>query len=242
MQRNIIVTGATSGIGAATVRRLCAGGDRVLAIGRRGDRLAALAAETGCETLAADVRDLVALSGLPDFAPDALVNNAGAGHGIGGLAGAAPDTIQMAIDTNVTALLQVTALVLPGMRARGRGHIVNLGSIAGLHTGVSAIYGATKAAVHMISRNLRMELRGTPLRVSEICPGRVATEFYQAATGDRATLDRMGVTGITELTPGDVADAICYALNAPAHVNISTIELLPTEQVAGGVIVTPIDS
>jgi len=156
LQRKIIVTGATSGIGAATVVRLCADGDRVLAVGRRADRLAALSVQTGCETLVADVRDLAAMTALADFAPDALVNNAGAGHGIDGLAGATPDTIQMAIDTNVTALLQITALVLPGMQARGRGHLVNLGSIAGLHTGVSAIYGATKAAVHMISRNLRI--------------------------------------------------------------------------------------
>jgi len=240
MQRNIIVTGATSGIGAATVARLCAGGDRVLAVGRRADRLAALAAETGCEVLAGDLRDGAVQRALAVFAPDALVNNAGVGHGIDGLPGAAPEAIQAALDTNVTALLQVTALVLPGMIARSRGQVVNIGSIAGLHTGVSAIYGATKAAVHMISRNLRMELRGTPIRVSEICPGRVATEFYGAATGDRETLARMGVSGITELTPDDVADAICYALNAPTHVNVSTIELLPLEQVAGGVIATPV--
>ncbi|WP_164512343.1 SDR family oxidoreductase [Oceaniglobus ichthyenteri] len=234
-QRNIIVTGATSGIGAATVRQLCAGRDRVLAIGRRADRLSELAAETGCDTLTGDVRDHRALHDrILTFAPDGLVNNAGAGHGIDGLETAPPETIQLAIDTNVTALLHLSALVLPGMRARGRGHIVNIGSIAGLHNGVSAIYGGTKAAVHMISQNLRMELRGTPIRVSEICPGRVSTEFYQAAQGQRETLDQMGKTGITELRAQDVADAIAYALNAPAHVNISTIELLPTEQVVGG--------
>ena len=241
--RNIIVTGATSGIGAATVTKLCANGDRVLAIGRRADRLADLAAATGCETLAADVRDFDNLaSPVQNFAPDVLINNAGAGHGIDGLEHAAPNTIQMAIDTNITAVLQLTAIVLPGMRTRARGHIINIGSIAGLHCAISAIYGGTKAAVHMISQNLRMELRGTSIRVSEICPGRVATEFYQAAKGQRTTLDQMSQTGIHELQPTDIADAIAYALNAPAHVNISTIELLPTEQVAGGVIVTPVEN
>lgn len=231
-----IVTGATSGIGAATVRALAAERIEVLAVARRADRLADLQRETGAQTLVGDVRDVVALTpAIERFAPDILVNNAGVGHGIDGLAGIGPELLQEAIDINVTALAQLTAAALPGMIGRGRGHIVNIGSIAGLHTLVSALYGATKAAVHMFSQNLRFELIGTGVRVTEICPGRVASEFHQAAKGDRERLDRIGASGIRELYPEDVANAILYAVRTPPHANVATLEILPTDQAVGGV-------
>ena len=231
-----IVTGATSGIGAATVRALAAERFAVLAVARRGDRLADLQNETGAQTLVGDVRDIAALTHeIERFAPDILINNAGVGHGIDGLAGIGPELLQEAIDINVTSLAQLTAAALPGMIESGRGHIVNIGSIAGLHTLVSALYGATKAAVHMFSQNLRLELIGTGVRVTEICPGRVATEFYQAARGDRERLDRIVDSGIRELDPEDVADAILYAVGTPPHVNVATLEILPTDQAVGGV-------
>ena len=236
-----LVTGATSGIGAATVRSLAASGRTVLAIGRREDRLEALADETGCRWMAADVRDTEILAPEIDgFAPDIVVNNAGVGHGITGLDDVDPDTIHEAVDINVLAPIQITALALAGMRRRGRGHIVNVGSIAGLHTLGSALYGATKSAVHRFSQNLRSELRGTGIRVSEICPGRVTSEFYGVASGDDATLAAMGDSGIRELTPGDIADAILFVVDAPDHVNVAMIELLPTEQAIGGVDHTPV--
>ena len=231
-----MVTGATSGIGAATVRALTAERFEVLAVARRGDRLADLQNETGAQILVGDVRDIAALTpGIERFAPDILINNAGVGHGIDGLAGIGPEVLQEAMDINVTSLAQLTAAALPGMIESGRGHIVNIGSIAGLHTLVSALYGATKAAVHMFSQNLRFELIGTGVRVTEICPGRVASEFYQAAEGDRERLDRIGASGIRTLDPEDVADAILYAIGAPPHVNVTTLEILPTDQAVGGV-------
>ena len=234
--KRALVTGATSGIGAATVRALVRSDRQVLAVARRASQLEALAAETGASTLAADVRDLDALiPALEAFEPDILVNNAGVGHGIDGLVGLDPALMQEAIDINVTAPTQITAAAIPGMIDRGRGHIVNIGSIAGLHTAVSAFYGATKAAIHLFSQNLRNELVGSGLRVTEICPGRTRSEFYQAAQGDRARLDAMNTTGIRELDPDDIAASIIHALDAPAHVNISTIELLPTDQALGGV-------
>ena len=231
-----IVTGAASGIGAATVRALTAERIEVLAVARRSDRLADLQNETGAQTHVGDVRDVATLTPVIErFAPDILINNAGVGHGVDGLAGIGPEVLQEAIDINVTSLAQLTAAALPGMVESGRGHIVNIGSIAGLHTLVSALYGTTKAAVHMFSQNLRFELVGTGVRVTEICPGRVASEFYHAAKGDRERLDRIVASGIRELDPEDIADAILYAVRAPPHVNVATLEILPTDQAVGGV-------
>jgi len=238
--KNAVVTGATSGIGAATVRALCADGFSVLAIARRADRLAVLAQETGCRVAAIDIRETDRIRDeIARFAPDIVVNNAGVGHGIAGLAGLAPDEIAHSIETNLIAPIQITAVALAGMKQRGNGHIVNIGSIAGLHAGVSALYGAGKSAIHRFGQNLRNELGGTGIRVTEICPGRVSSEFYDQAIGEKARLAVMKHTGITELRPEDVADAILYSINAPLHVNIATIELLPTEQSVGSVSVKP---
>ena len=237
-----LVTGASSGIGAAVVRSLAANGWQVHALARRAARLEALADETGCVPHALDIRDGAALARLmAGLAPDLLVNNAGLGAGITGLATASRDEVARTIDTNVTAVLELTRLTLPGMIARRRGHVVNLGSVAGLYPLVSAVYGASKGAVRLLSQNLRLELRGTGVRVTEICPGRVASEFYDAAVPDPAARDRIKTTGIRELSPDDIAEAILYAVSTPAHVNVSTIELQPVEQTFGGVQFDPID-
>jgi len=237
-----LVTGASSGIGAAVVRKLAANGWQVHALARRAARLEALAGETGCVPHALDIRDGAALERLmAGLAPDLLVNNAGLGAGITGLATASRDEVARTIDTNVTAVLELTRLTLPGMIARRRGHVVNLGSVAGLYPLVSAVYGASKGAVRLLSQNLRLELRGTGVRVTEICPGRVASEFYDAAVPDPAARDRIKTTGIRELSPDDIAEAILYAVSTPAHVNVSTIELQPVEQTFGGVQFDPID-
>ena len=237
-----LVTGASSGIGAAVVRKLAANGWQVHALARRAARLEALAGETGCVPHALDIRDGAALERLmAGLAPDLLVNNAGLGAGITGLATASRDEVARTIDTNVTAVLELTRLTLPGMIARRRGHVVNLGSVAGLYPLVSAVYGASKGAVRLLSQNLRLELRGTGVRVTEICPGRVTSEFYDAAVPDPAARDRIKTTGIRELSPDDIAEAILYAVSTPAHVNVSTIELQPVEQTFGGVQFDPID-
>ncbi|WP_249578944.1 SDR family oxidoreductase [Thermohalobaculum sediminis] len=242
--RIALVTGASSGIGAATVRALAGAGWQVHAVARRADRLAELAAEVGAVAHALDITDTMALERLAvAVAPDLLVNNAGIGAGIAGLAGASEEDVARTIGVNVTALLQLLRVFLPGMRARRRGHVVNIGSVAGLYPNQSAIYGASKGAVRQLSRNLRLELRGTGIRVTEIQPGRVATEFYDAAIpDDAATRDRLKRTAIRELAPGDVAAAILYAVSAPAHVNVSAIELQPTEQTFGGVFFDPLDA
>lgn len=242
MTRTALVTGASSGIGEATVQRLAADGWAVHALARRADRLEALARETGATAHPADVTDTALMEELvPWLEADALIANAGIGSGITGLAEASAEDIHATITTNVAAVLQLVRLVLPGMRERGRGHIVLLGSVAAMYPTASAVYGASKAAIRMMGRTLRIELRGSGIRVSEICPGRVATEFYDAAVPDVERRALLKTTGIRELAPADVADAIAYALGAPDHVNVSTIELQPVEQTFGGVSFDPLE-
>lgn len=231
--RRAIVTGASSGIGAASVRALAGEGIEVHAVARRADRLEALAAETGCVPVVADLRDTAALDGLSGIGADILVNNAGLGAGITGLATASADDVATTIGTNVEALLQITRVVLPGMIERKRGHIVNLGSVAGLYPINSSIYGGSKGAVHLISQNLRLELRGTGIRVTEICPARVDTEFFAVAV--KAETDSVPTAPpIEALSAADIADAILWAVESPPHVNVQLIELQPTEQWIGG--------
>ena len=138
-------------------------------------------------------------------------------------------------------LLEVTRQLLPAMIARGRGHVVNIGSVAGLYPINSVVYGGSKGAVHLASRNMRLELRGTGLRVTEIAPGRVATEFFDVAVPSQTARDVPKELPIRALTASDIADAIMFAVNAPAHVNVSMIELQPTEQFFGGVGFDPLE-
>ncbi len=237
-----LVTGGSSGIGAATVRALCAEGLKVWATARRAEKLDALAAETGCVPVVVDLMDGPATeAALSVLKPDVIVNNAGLGAGMGGLAAASREDLERTIGTNVTALLDVLRILLPGMIARGRGHVVNIGSVAGLYPINSAVYGGSKGAVHLISQNLRIELRGTGIRVTEICPGRVATEFFDVAFPDEQT--RATVTDVPAriLQSEDIAASIAFAVKAPPHVNVQMIELQPTEQSFGATRFDPVD-
>ncbi len=236
-----LVTGASSGIGAALVRRLCAHGLTVHAVARRQQRLEALAEETGCVGHVLDLRDTPRLSQIiGGLDADIVVNNAGLGRGFGKLHEARAEDIDTTIDTNVRAAIHVLRVSLPGMLSRNRGHIVNMSSVAGLYPMASPVYGASKSAVHQLSQNLRLELAGTRVRLTEICPGRVSTEFFDAAIDDPDKRAAVKNTGINELTAQDIADAVIYALDAPWRVNVSLIELQPTEQVFGGMNLTPV--
>lgn len=241
--KTALVTGASSGIGWATAAALATAGATVHAVARREERLASLAQATGAVAHALDIADTAGLERLgAEIDADILVNNAGLGAGITGLESASAADIERTIGVNVAALLQTLRVFLPGMRRRGRGHVVNIGSVAGVYPVNSAIYGGSKAAVRRLSQNLRIELRGSGIRVTEICPGRVATDFYDAAIpDDRKLMLRLKTTGIRELTSEDVAEAILYAVTVPRRVNVSTIELQPLEQSFGGVSVDPVD-
>lgn len=237
-----LVTGASSGIGAAVVRAMSNADIHVIAAARRADRLDTLAEETGCVPLQLDVRDRTAVAALEnDHEIDIVVNNAGLGRAMGSIATATIDDIERTIDTNVTALIHVTRAVLPGMIERGRGHIINMSSTAAMHAGPTALYGASKGAVHKFCRDLRNELHGTGVRVSEINPGRVATEFYDVAVDDPERRAAAADTGITVLDPSDVAAAVMYVTEAPWHVNISQLEIVPQEQIYGGYFFSPLD-
>ncbi|MEO0680031.1 MAG: SDR family NAD(P)-dependent oxidoreductase [Pseudomonadota bacterium] len=239
--RRVLVTGASSGIGEAVAEGLAGAGWQVHALARRAARLEALAARCGCAAHAGDVRDGAAMEALvAEVAPDALVLNAGRGAGFEGLARASREALAETIETNVTAVLDLIRLALPGMIRRRRGHVVVVGSVAALYPAPAAVYGGSKAAVAMIARNLRLELRGTGVRVTDVRPGRVTTEFYDVAMADAAAAARAKDTGIRELRPEDVAEAVRWALAAPAHVNVSAVELQPVEQTYGGAFFDPV--
>jgi len=231
-----VVTGASSGIGEATVHRLVAEGYVVHAIARRTERLADLAGDTGCSTHVLDVTDSDALMALAQQigAADVLINNAGLGRMDDPLVSSPLADITRTIDTNVTALMVATMAFLPRMVERRSGHVVNIGSMAGLYPLPSATYGASKAAVHRFCTNLRLELRNTNVRVTEICPGRVSTEFYNVAITDPERRDGTKNSGVDEITAAELADTIHYAISVPPHVNINRIELQPTGQTYGG--------
>ncbi len=238
--RTALVTGASAGIGRATVRALRAAGLAVTAAARRADRLEELARETGATPLAIDLRDTDRVyAALEPLEIDVLVNNAGLGRGMDDFLTAGRGDIDLTIDTNVTAFLHVLRAVLPGMSERKRGHVVNIGSVAGLYPLRSPIYGASKGAVRRASQNLRLDLAGSGVRVTEICPGRVVTEFLAGAAGEEAASRTYGA--FDELQPEDVADAIVYAVGAPWRVNVSTIEIVPTEQAFGGLRIEPVE-
>ena len=230
-----LVTGASSGIGEATVVALRERGVEVHAAARRMDRLEELAERTGCIPHQLDVRDRAAVTRIGETIPvDILVNNAGLGRALGSIWTADIEDIEMTIDTNVTSAIHMVRAVLPGMVDRGKGHIVNMSSVLALYPAPAALYGATKGAIHKLSRDLRQELQGTGVRVTEINPGRVTTEFYSVAIDDEDQLAKTTDTGIEEVTPADVAASIVHVVDAPWRVNISQLEIVPTEQTYGG--------
>ncbi len=240
--KTALVTGASSGIGAACVRALRQRGLRVLALARREDRLAALAEETGCEPLPLDVRDTDAIyAKLGGLEIDVLVNNAGLGRGYEGFLKSTQMDIDEMIQVNVTAAIHVVRAVAEGMAGRKRGHIVNIGSIAGLYPLGFPVYGASKGAIHLFAQHLRMDLKGTGVRLTEICPGRVGTEFFDAAMKSEEER-RAFTTGFEILQPADIADAIVFAVDAPWRMNVSLIEVTPTEQSPGGATIEPVTS
>ena len=239
---NILITGASSGIGEACARVFAQAGAKLILAARRQERLDQLSDElskfdTSIHLLQLDVRDRSsvesALSTLPKSwsSVDILINNAGLSRGLDKLQEGSFQDWEEMIDTNIKGLLYLTRLLVPGMVSRGRGHVVNLGSVAGHQTYPGGnVYCATKAAVRVISEGLKQDLLGTPVRVSSVDPGMVETEFSQVRfRGD--TERAQGVyQGLTPLTPADVADVVFFCVTRPPHVNISEVLILPTDQ------------
>jgi 3-hydroxy acid dehydrogenase/malonic semialdehyde reductase len=242
-QKTILITGASAGIGKATAQLLAGEGHRLILTGRRVELLRELASELPCDThvLAMDVRDrastLAAIQSLPAnwTNVDVLVNNAGLALGLGKFDETDFADFQTMIETNVLGLLTLTQAILPGMKTRKTGHIVNLSSVAGTyHYAGGHVYGATKAFVTYLSLALRADLLGHPIRVTNIEPGMVETEFSQVRfKGDQQRADAV-YAGIEPLTAEDIAETIRWALAQPPHVNINRIEVMPTRQAMAG--------
>lgn len=243
----VFVTGGSAGFGAAIARSFVKGGHRVVATARRKDRLDALAAELGDALLPLelDVRDADAVAAAPaslpaDFAAiDVLVNNAGLALGLEPAHKASLDDWHTMIDTNCTGLVQVTRAFLPGMVERNRGHVFNLGSIAGRWPYAGGnVYGATKAFVRQFSLNLRADLLGTAIRVTDIEPGLCGgTEFSNVRFHGDDDKAAQVYANVQPLTAEDIADSIYWIATRPAHVNINTIELMPVAQSFAGLAV-----
>jgi 3-hydroxy acid dehydrogenase / malonic semialdehyde reductase len=245
----VLVTGATSGFGAAIARRFAREGHRIIATGRRAERLAALAAELGdavALTLPLDLRDRAAVERAvaalpPELAEiDLLVNNAGLARGLEPAQRADLDDWQEMVDTNIKGLMTMTRAILPGMVARDRGHVVNLGSTAAHWPYPGAnVYGATKAFVHQFSLNLRSDLLGTKVRVTVVHPGMVGgTEFSSIRFHGDDTRAAKVYEGAEPLLPEDVAETVHWVATLPARVNINAIELMPVGQAFAGLAVS----
>ena len=240
-----LVTGATSGIGEACARRLHGAGYRVIITGRNTERLETLKAELGDDalTLTFDVRDReaaeTAIASLPAEWQDieVLVNNAGLALGLEKeYEGDYRDWDTM-IDTNIKGLLYMTRAVVPGMVARGKGHIVNIGSVAGDAAYANGnVYCGTKAAVKAITDGLRIDLAETPVRVTLLKPGLVETRFSEVRFHGDTERAANVYKGIVPLTGEDIADAALYAVQAPPHVQIAEMLILATHQASGSVI------
>ncbi len=249
MNKIVLITGATSGIGLACARKFAANGDKLILTGRNEHRLADLRREltaTGAElvTLAFDVRDREKarryISNLPAEWQqiDVLVNNAGLALGLEPEYEGDPDDWETMIDTNIKGLLNMTRLIVPGMVERNSGHVINVGSVAGdaAYAGGN-VYCATKAAVKALTDGLRIDVANTAVRVTNLKPGLVETNFSNTRFHGDTVRAANVYKGIQPLTGDDIADVAVYASNAPAHVQIAEVLILATHQASGSVIV-----
>jgi len=244
MKKTILITGATSGFGRACAFKFAKEGWRVIATGRRKQRLDELVSDLGTEQtypIVLDVRDRQAVqeavAGLPsEFSSiDVLFNNAGLALGLGPAYEASLDEWDQMVDTNIKGLTYCTRAVLPGMVERKSGHVVNMGSVAGDYPYMGGnAYGASKAFVKQFSLNLRADLAGTRVRVTNIEPGLAESEFSLVRfSGDRDKADKI-YQGTDPLRPEDISEMVFWVVNQPAHVNINRLEVMPTCQSFAG--------
>ncbi len=237
-RRTAVVTGASSGIGAATARALADQGYDVLCAARRTDQVGALAAEIGGRSVTCDVTSSESVASLAEAVGESLhvlVNNAGGAFGFDPVAEADPEEWRHMYEVNVIGLLRVTQALLPALRASGDGLIVNVGSTAGriAYEG-GAGYTAAKHGTQVVTETLRLELVGEPIRVSEVAPGMVRTEEFalNRFDGDRARADSVYAGVPDPLVADDVADAIAWIATRPSHVNIDELVIKPRAQAA----------
>jgi 3-hydroxy acid dehydrogenase / malonic semialdehyde reductase len=241
--KTALVTGATAGIGEACARAFASFGAKLVIVARRQERLEALREELTREfggtvrTAALDVRNrhdverFIAELAADGVVPDILINNAGLARGLAPIHEGDPDDWDEMIDTNLKGLLYVSRAVIPLMVARDRGHVVHIGSVAG-HTvyPMGNVYNATKFGVRALTEGMNLDLVGTAIRVSSVDPGLVQTEFSEVRFHGDADRASTVYEGYRPLSGADVADAVCWVVNAPEHVNVHQMTLLPTDQ------------
>jgi 3-hydroxy acid dehydrogenase / malonic semialdehyde reductase len=242
-QKIALVTGASSGFGMAIAERLASRGLSLILLARRKDRLEALADRLNApaHVVACDVRDSASLREAVDELPDRfrkvdiLINNAGLALGLEPAHQTHWEDWEQMIATNCTALAYLTRLILPGMVARGTGHVIMIGSVAGAYAYPGGnVYGATKAFVDQLAKNLRADLAGTGVRVTNIAPGLAGgSEFSQVRFHGDVEKAANVYAGTSPLQPADIAECVDWTLQQPAHVNINSIELMPTSQASG---------
>ncbi|HSR59409.1 MAG TPA: SDR family NAD(P)-dependent oxidoreductase [Robiginitalea sp.] len=245
MNKTVFITGATSGIGRATALLLAGKGCRIVACGRRAERLKELQQELGGQvhTLVFDVRDRKAVGAAVASLPgpfsrvDVLVNNAGNAHGLDPVQEGNPDDWDAMIDINVKGLLYVTKALLPSLMKSEQGHIVNIGSTAAKEVYPAGnVYCASKHAVDALTAGLRIDLNGTGIRVGAIHPGLVETEFSLVRfKGDAPRASRV-YQGFQPLKPEDIAELVWFALSQPPHVNIADLVVMPTAQASSTIV------
>lgn len=238
--KTAVVTGASAGIGAATARALAGAGFRLFLGARRLDRLREVAGPIGATALPLDVTDPASVEAFVGQLPAGvhlLVNNAGAAYGVGRIDEARDEDWAAMYDLNVLGALRMTRALLPRLEATGDGHVINLGSIAGFETYVGGGgYTGTKHALRAFTRTLRLELLGKPIRVTEVAPGLVETEFSMVRFAGDAERAKAVYQGIDPLTGEDIAECIVWAATRPSHVNIDEIVVRPRDQAAASVI------
>ncbi len=238
-----LITGASAGIGQATARAFAAEGAKLILLARRTERLTALSEELAqahgidCHILTLDLKNQKSISARLGALPkewreiDILVNNAGLARGVEKLYEMKSEDWNEVIDVNIKALIAVTNVIVPGMVKRGRGHVINIGSVAGHETYPGgAVYCSSKFAVNSLSRGLKMDLLGTPIRVTSIDPGLVETEFSEVRFDGDTERAQKPYEGIQALTGADIAEAVLWSATRPAHVNISEMLVFPTAQ------------
>lgn len=249
MKRIVFISGATSGIGAACAEKFAQAGFRLILAGRRHDRLESMVANfkdkygDNFMSLPFDIRSLEqvnnAICSLPEDWKhiDILVNNAGLAKGLGSLQDGNIDHWEQMIDTNIKGLLYLTKAIAPDMIARKSGHVINIGSIAGREVYANGnVYCATKFAVDALSKGMRIDFVQHGVKVSQIAPGAVETEFSIVRFDGDAEKAKNVYNGFQPLSPADVADAVFYVASLPPHVNVNDLLLMPTAQAAAGVI------
>ncbi len=245
----VLITGASSGIGAACAKLFAGAGAKLILAARRFDRLQQLVEElnknfsTEIYSLQLDVRNITAVeSAISELPPawsdiDILINNAGLSRGLDKFHEASIQDWEEMIDTNIKGALYLTRFVVPGMVSRDRGHVVNIGSIAGHQTYPNGnVYCGTKAAVKAITEGLKQDLLGTSIRVTSVDPGMVETEFSEVRFHGDTERAKKVYQGVTPLTPDDVADVILFCVTRPAHVNINEVILMPVDQASATLI------